>query len=295
MNAFLMLVLLSGLSTFSLHAEVTEAETGSLQTAVQNPRGQVTGALEVRPSFSETSSYTQDTAELGYRFSPNFSMDYTQYFNTSLIPGYNGTGVDGNLGMKFADGFLRARFNNVWQNAAKDLSLGFETRLYFPTNPDARNAGYIAGMRNYATLTKTFGPQFSITLQEIPIVYGFDRAGTYSMRDGKLSGSANPVFENRVYLIPSFNITKKLAFSFPILLNMTRNRAFDSIAANNDRWTFVLWTWPEITYAIAAKTTLGLAFMSENLATDNLSQLALGGPMGGISQGSTQFILRQDL
>ncbi len=300
MNAFLKLVLIAGLSTFSLHAEENEpglesveADSGSLQTAVQAPASKFTGALEVRPSFSETASYTQDTAELGYQFSPNFSIGYTQYFMTNLIPGYNGTGIDRDLGMKFNDGFLRAKLANVWQNAAKDLSLGFESRVYLPTHPDARNAGYIAGMRNYVTITKSFGPTFSLMLQEIPIIYGFDRPGTYA-KDGKAI-AANPVFENRVYLIPSFNITSKLAFAFPILLNMTRNRNFDVGAANNDRWTFVLWTWPEITYAISPKTTLGMAFMSENLAKDDLSQLALGGPTGGVSQGSTQFILRQDL
>jgi hypothetical protein len=296
MNMFLVVALITGLSTFSLYAEdndpgaeAIEADTGSLQQAVQPPATRVTGALELRPSVSRDKTYTQNTIELGYKFNPNLSIGYTQYFETNFFDGQTqGLGLIGN------DGFLRLKLANVWESAAKDLSLGFETRVYMPTYPDRAAQGYLGMWRNYATLTWKPTSRFSVTMQEIPIVYAFDRPGTYAA-DGTPKGSANAIFENRIYIIPAFDITQKLSLSFPILLNMMRHRNFDVAAGHNDNWSFVLWTWPEITYAIAPKSTLGLAFMSENLMTDNLGSFALGGKSGGISTGSTQLILRQDL
>lgn len=232
--------------------------------------------IELRPSWNPAGNefHTEDTLDLGYEFTPGFSLDYNQYVNTNLSNPQRG-----GFGLEPQDGFLRARFRNVWQNAKKDLTFEIEERVYLPTHAPKRDAGMITALRSIFTLIKQVTPKFSLIAQEIPIVYGFDRSGT--------ANGPNPAFENRLYLIASYDFTPKVNFSFPVLLWATAQRRFGPTAvANASRWTYMAMIWPELTVAVAPQTFVGLSYYSGNF---------IDGFQKGLSDGVTQLVLRQIL
>ncbi len=251
-----------------------------------------TGMIELRPSWNPAGNdfHTENTLDLGYNFSPNFSMDYNQYINTNLSKANTaGIGVDPQ------DGFLRARFKNVWQNVKKDLTIEIEERLYMPTQASKRDVGMIVALRNYMTVIKQFTPKFSLIVQEIPIIYGFDRSGTTKVEPpakvgdpAKVTHTPNAAFENRLYLIASYDITPTVNFSFPLMLWATAQRRFGptAVSPSASRWAYMAMIWPELNVAVGPQTFVGVSYYSGNF---------LDGFKKGLSDGVTQLILRQTL
>ncbi len=284
--------LLAGLPAFAENPTDSEnkKDSNGATNEVVGPKtaSPIFGELQIRPSWGHTANefHTENTLNLGYRFSPDFRLGYTQFFNSLLI------GSDGKLpsspGLVTHDGFLQAQFSPFWANADKDLTLEYESRLYFPTDPAKRANGLIAASRNYLTLIKKVNSKLQLIAQEIPVLYAYAQPGS---ADGK---TANPIFENRLFLIASYDITPKLNFAFPLLMWVTFNRDFGSNTGSR-AVQFVALIWPELMYQLAPTTSIGLSYYTGSLVKPDLSGLSLFGTDGGMTQGIGQFVFRQTL
>jgi hypothetical protein len=257
--------------------------------AAQRRAGELLGELQFRPSVGYGTGQTkaENIAVLGVRLGPNSQIDYTQYFNGNLTDPSGRTAA----GLVGQDGFLRTRFQRVWQNVKGDLVLDYENRLYLPTDPAKAARGLIAGLRNYLTLTKRFSSRFAVTVQEMPIFYAFSRAGTPNTNPA-INGTANAWFENRVYIVPTVDITNKIVFSFPIMLWASRTRDFASNVFNSNRWMMTAMIWPELTYAIAPRTWVGVSYYSDNFVNAKQDGFDFA---SGLSKGVGQLLFRQTL
>lgn len=245
--------------------------------------GQLMGELQLRPSFGYGIGQTksENIATLGVKLGADTSLDYTQYFNMNVSDPTGSTSG----GLVGDDGFLRFRLRNVWKNVAGDLSLDYESRLYMPTNYARIPSGFQTMWRNYVSLTKKITSKVAITVQEIPIFYGFNRAGDTG--DGIRRPSSSTVFENRVYIIPSWDITSKLNFSLPILLGMSFKH---SIPGALDR-SYLAMIWPELMYQVGPKTSIGLSYYSESFVNaQNVVDVS-----AGLATGTGQLVFAQTL
>jgi hypothetical protein len=274
-------------------AESGEEDAAQALQAIAPPSakkaGDIVGEIQIRPSIGYGTGQTkaENIAVLGMRLGANSLVDYTQYFNGNLADPTGKT----QAGLVGQDGFLRSRFQKLWQNVGSDLTLDYENRLYLPTDPAKAARGLIAGLRNYVSLTKRFTSKFAVTVQEIPILYAFSRSGTPDMNPA-VNGSANAWFENRVYIIPTFDITNKIVFSLPVMLWASRTRDFASNVFSSDRWMMTAMIWPELTYAISPKTFVGVSYYSDNFVNKKQDGFDF---MAGLSKGVGQLLLRQTL
>jgi len=275
-------------TSFAVTSATSKTVKGSTTTslseaAIKAPSEQkIIGVLEFRPSWTQSTGkfHTENMAQLGYQFNKNTTLSYRQYFNTNI---YNPDNSEG-LGLTAQDGLFVADFRNIWTNSSQGLSFGYEPRLYLPTATATRDAGMITVVRNYLKLTKKFSDKFSLTAMEIPILHIYSRSGT--------GDKANPVFENRVYLIASYSPVKSVSIDIPLMLNSQRTANYNAVAKNNDRWGHILWSWPEVTYAVSPNTALGVGFMTDNLIRPDFSALTIG---DGFRKGVAQMILRATL
>jgi hypothetical protein len=262
----------------TLAAPATAPAATTTTAAVQAPtEAKVTGILETRPTatFVGTDGYTtENTIGLGYQFNPNFELGAVQYFDTNLS---NGRGRTGNQDVFVQDGFLRAKFNNLYKT--ESFSFSYEPRAYLPTKRSAREAGMITTVRNYLKFAYKASDSVTLTAMELPIFHFYDNAGT--------AGSANPGFENRVYLIADFNLGGGFAFSLPVYFHQLKFRTLTG-AANSGKWDFFVYTWPELTYAVTDNVTLGVAYRSENLMTSDMSSFTFD---SGFNTGAVQAIM----
>lgn len=275
------------LSQAQAESTATVPPVGTTQEAVNvpSPSG-ITGFVELRPSWTTSNNefHTENTLNLGYRISPDVSVDFEQYFNTNLD---DPTGQVTGVGLIGTGGFLRARFRNVWTNVSRDLSFNYEGRIYLPTDDAWSNAGVVTAMRNYFGLSYTAAPGVTLTIQEVPIVFASSRAGTGT--------DANPAFENRVYLIGSFDITDNLNFTVPVMVHATLSRNYAPAGDASGAWGFTVWTWPELTFAVADKTSVGLSYYSGNLIQSDFTDTNFFGPDGGFTKGIAQVVFHQDI
>ncbi len=248
----------------------------------------VVGTLEVRPSYESKVGriFTENSAEVGYKVSPTLELTYAQNVDANL---YNDKSATASmLSPTMQDGFLRFRVNKIATTTHGDRAFSYQGRIYAPTVAADRDAGFITANRNYFILSQKVNDTLSLSLMEIPVLYVFNSAGTVT--DGV--PSANPVFENRVYLIADINITKSLSLSVPLMLNSTRFADFDAAAELNGTWGHILWTYPELIYAVSPNLNVGLAFYSKALATPDLSSFTIG---AGLEKGVTQLVLAANL
>jgi len=287
----LILAAFFGLFSTGAWAAVDKSASGrapSMRTrAINSPRpgedAKVFGEIQLRPSWQSSNNtfHTENILNLGYKFTPRFNMDYVQYFNTNLAdPSYQSAVVGD-------DGFLRARLSKIYESRQQDITLDYETRVYMPTNPARRAAGMITAWRNYATFTKKFSPTFSLITQVIPIVYAFEVSGR--------NGAANPVFDSRLYIIASWDITSKINFEFPLMVWATRYQRHAIGAVHNDLWGYTAVIWPTVMYSFSPKTQVGVSYYSGSLIKDDLSSGSIFGADGGLTQGVTQLVFRQTL
>jgi hypothetical protein len=266
-------------------SESKPSETPTLTTTAALPQP-IVGMLELRPSWTGSNAsgefHTENTAELGYKFNKDRYLGYVQYFNTNIYDPT--TPANKGLGLVAKDGFFSFKMNNIWESGDKSWSLSWNPRLYMPTDASLRDKGLVAYARNYLNLTKKVSKAVSFTLSEIPIFFAFNRPGD--------SGAANQFFENRNYLIFDWNITDKLTFEAQIMFHETRYRNFAPGAKNNDTWTYTLWTWPELDYAITPNATIGVAWESDNFVNPDLSA---GFQANGANLAVTQLVFRASL
>jgi len=241
----------------------------------------VIGVIDLRPSWTtKTGGFTtENVVEVGYQFSPIRTLSYAQDFYTNV---FNPADIPAGTDFKLGDGFVRTRLSKLYDNSDLGLSLSYQNRLYFPTSLSSQNAGMIAKVRNYVTLKKSLSSRVSLSVSELPILHLYSRAGNVTA-DGP---AANSVFENRVYAITDISITGDLSFSIPIMFHQTRSAKFEG-AANSETWSFFLWTYPEVTYAVTPNTSLGIAYYSGNLVAADLSGVAIA---SGLEKGVVQLV-----
>ncbi|MBI4404797.1 MAG: hypothetical protein HY537_11580 [Deltaproteobacteria bacterium] len=253
----------------------------------------IIGSADLRPTYAGKSGTftTENEFSLGYKFNKNFSLSYFQDVNTNV---YNPTvGPDkGGLNMMADFGWLKAKLDNIWENKDMGLSFSHEARVYTPTEKESREAGFVTAVRNYLKLKQDFGSTVNVQLHEIPVVYAYTVPG----KEGKDGTAANPIFENRIYLIPEIAFTPSLKLSVPVMLHMTRNRDYMVGAKNNNDWSFKLYAWPELAYSINPKVIVALAYRTENWLGSTPSGAAAGFEMSegfksGVAQASLQLSL----
>ncbi len=252
--------------------------TNSSTTEIQAPsEGKITGTIEARPTVSvkgPNDITTENTIGLGYKFNPNLELGAVQYFDTNVKANTsNRQGVDGIL----QDGFIRAKFNNVYKS--ESVTFGYEPRIYAPTRTAFRDAGGLTMVRNYLKLAYKASNSVTLTAMEIPILQFYNKAG--------VGTTANPAFENRVYLMADFDLGQGFAFSLPLFFHQTKLRTY-SAAANSGQWDFFVYTWPELTYAVTENVTVGVAYQSGNLMTSSMGGFTFS---DGLKKGAFQAIV----
>lgn len=280
MNKWMMLFLgLCGLAT----AAPTTNTPGTVQGPVVaggTSAGRMTGTLDLRPSWGSQKGevHTENYAQLGYLFNPSVQLSYRQEFNTNI---YNPTGNQG-LGLAAVEGYVITNVNDIWRSG--NTSFSWEGRLNMPTNAVKRDAGMILAVRNYARLKHRIGQSVTLTLDEYPIFHIYNQAG--------FNNVANPWFENRVAFVVEYSPVPELKFSLPTYLYSVRTRDFAANAKGNDRWLHKVFIWPEVNYSLSPNMVLGVAYYSQNLFKDDLSDSAFG---VGFETGITQMVLKARL
>ncbi len=269
----------------------TSSATTTTTTVAAPSDAAIIGEVELRPTWTSKSGefHTENSAELGYKFDKQLSVSYLQMFNSNIYEPSAKSDTKG-LGLYAFDGFARVKVKDIWQSG--DLHFSYEARAYMPTWSNNRDHGMITIVRNYAKLKYDATKFFSVQLSEVPIVHLYNKSG---LEEGAKM-VANPIFENRVYLIPHVDITSKLSFELPIMFHQTRYRDFSTAANYNDSWKLYLWTYPELNYEINANLNVGVAYYSDGLVTTDPTA---GGTSSsfkdGLEAGVTQVFLRANL
>jgi len=252
---------------------------------------QATGYIDLRPSWiTKTGGFTtEDTVEVGAKFSADASVTYMQGFVTNL---YDPVNLAENRGMKFSldAGALRFQIKNIWKSEAKSLALSYENRIYLPVDSGSQSRGVITSIRNYLKLSKSVSDNIKVTLSDAVIPFINSRSGSSSSAG---VFTANNVFENRVYLITDIQLTEKLSLSIPVMFHQTRAANYRSEASNNAAWSFLVWTSPELDYAVNDHLTLGLSYYNnESFFSSNLSKAQFG---QAFESGEIQLVLTASL
>ncbi len=224
----------------------------------------IIGNVDLRPSvqMSDGLVYSEDMIEFGVQFAPGRAITYVQTFYTAE-PGQEQDA----LKVTTSPGWIRSRVGNI-AKLPGNIDVSYENRTYLPTWEFDRTRGQIASFRNYFKFNKDFSPQFSLTFMELPIFHVFSQAGSGT--------SANPIFENRFYLVGTWNISDKLAFYLPVMFHQTRHRDFASDTKFSNNWSFFAWINPEIYYTVSANFSVGLGYYSGNMVARDLSSLTIG-------------------
>ncbi len=123
----------------------------------------------------------------------------------------------------------------------------------------------ITVFRPYFTIAREFNPFFEGSFAYAPSFFIFKKSG-YTSAGGS---AANPWFEHLLILNAGIKPVKSLSIGIPAVLQMTKYRNFADGATMNDRWSYNLWTWPEIDWDINAQHTVGVAYQSDNFLKAN--------------------------
>lgn len=242
-----------------------------------------TGTLELRPSFpvSEDKAYGENAGELGVQASPNVALGYQQQFSNNYYN--NNPDLENGPQLALADGFLYCRLSNIYKSGG--TSLLFEPRVYFPTDESLRDKGMMTRVRTKWDLRHGFSNALAMHWIEEPILHIYDRAGAGSGTEA----SANPHFENRFTLALEAKLSRSLSIWFPTQLKSVRTSDFEAQAKNNDRWTHNFTIYPELNVALSQMVTIGVAFETASLMTDDLSKFQIS---DAFSKGRSQLIFR---
>jgi hypothetical protein len=285
-------------TTTTSPADTSVSSTVTETIAVPRSESKVTATVEIRPTWTiqqktnpggtnslRGSVGTENQAELGYQFDRNTILSYRQEVNTNIFDPNSGNDASG-LNPVAQDGFLRGRFENLIQTDT-GFSLGYEPRVYVPTDPSKRAAGMVGALRNYVKLKQNLSQTVDLSLYEVPILHLYNTAGDQA------NNVANPTWENRLYLILDVAFLEgKLNFSLPLMLHATKFREYSVGALNNNTTFWKLWAYPELTYDFTPGFTAGIAYYTDNLVSDNFRWTDIG---KGIEKGAAQIILRASL
>lgn len=262
-------------------------KVGGTETVVTSAGGTEIGlAFDLRPSWSSErgAMRLENEIALEVALSSQFHLGYTQEFQANL---FEPSGEASGINPQANDGYLKGEWKDAWKLGRTGFS--YETRVYLPTHAPERDAGLITALRNYAKISYEASDNLEFTLWEVPILHVYNRPGT----EGAEGPEANPLFENRIYLSTNLSFfDKKLNLKIPIILQTIRHASFSEGSKHNDSWSHVLWVYPELTYALSEKTSIGLGYYSENLIADDFSASDFA---GGFQKGITQIIFQQSL
>jgi len=266
----------------SSSATVSDADAALTESVAAAPTSNLIGSIDIRPTLSTDGHDTagiENEIVLGYKVTPNTQFSYTQAFTTNLS-NHGDTG----LNLLADTGWFKGKFKNVWVSEDEDDSATYEFRVYTPTQGKARDAGLISGLRNSISLKKKLGATTSVSMYYVPVFWFYNKPGA--------NNEANKWFDHRVYLVADWDITDKLAFSFPLLMSQSRYRNFAKGAKNNNKWTYDAIIYPEVTYSLNDNVSLGLALRSGVLFESDLSNFSIG---NAIKDSATQLVLNVSL
>jgi hypothetical protein len=288
----ILLMCLWGISTHVEGASTTQAtQTVGAKTDQSLSAIQATGYLDLRPSWiTKTGGFTtENTLEIGAKLNADTSVAYMQGFVTNL---YDPVNLAENRGMKFSldAGAVRFQIKNIWKSEGNGLALSYENRIYLPVDLGSQSKGIITSIRNYLKLSKSVSDNIKVTLSDAVIPIINSRSGNSSSAGVFTS---NNIFENRVYLITDIQLTEKLSLSIPVMFHQTRAANYRSEASNNAAWSFLVWTSPELDYAVNDHLTLGLSYYNnESFFSSNLSKAQF---RQAFESGEVQFVLTASL
>lgn len=272
-------------------SEEDDEEAGSTLTASASaPQKAWGGWLDLRPSWSgsEQRFHSENELALEYRANRTQTFGYTQEFRSNLLK----AGVDSDTnGFEFQlwNGYLWGSFDEVLSSAGGTLTLAYEPRLYFPTLSTDRDAGLAFATRQYLKLNWEVLPNVSLFLWDAPIAYVYTVGGI----EDEEGAYANKVFENRVEMgVRMTFFQDALTVKLPLILQSERYRHFLAGAENDDAWAHSLWINPEITYQVAENTTLGVAYYSDTLSNDKLTEPDIS---NGLRKGIFQLVFTQSI
>lgn len=228
--------------------------------------------FEARPSLdlSNETWRSDDYGEIGIPLNENVSVGYQQQFTQLLQSDEAGMFVLG-------DGFLRAKANNLVTMPEQGFSFGYEPRLYFPTDEAKRDNGMILAIRNYLKFKKKLSSVLSLSFFEVPIIHIYSRSGTAdpTLEVVPDSQKANPVFENRGFLILEAS-SGDVYFGFSFIHAMTRFSDFDDSVENSGDWQHRLWIYPELTFNVLPVLALGVAYESGSFVEKDFGSFDMG-------------------
>ena len=248
---------------------------GASATGTLPAQNKVVGMLDLRPSWmSSTNTYdTQNNVLAGYRIGNKMEFNVYQEFNTGIYNPAAGT-QPSQMELSSGQGYAGTKFMNIWSDArvAPKTSLTYNPRFYFPTRPADADRGMITQWRNYLVLNRKLSDTVSFTFMEIPILHAYSRPGTVFPTGGG-KGVANPIVENRFYLITDFSFFKgKLNLSLPVFIHLALNRPFAPDPMGG-KVGYVIYTWPELVYNMHPNMQVGMAVFTDNLVASDLSDV----------------------
>lgn len=273
---------------------VAKGESGQSTAVAPAPapaasESKIIGGVDIRPSWTTLTGemHNENSVLAGYQFNSKVSSFALYNFNNNL---FDPTDSVHGLQMSSIDLSLRTPVNKIYTEPNTGIVFSYENRLYFPVNDSDFDKGKILVIRNYAKLARPIGERFKLTLMDVPIVHLFKAAGTVSASG---SASANPFFENRVYLIGDVTLTKDLALSVPVYWHVTWYRDFESGAASNNAATsHYVYVYPELTYTINDNFAVAAAYYSDNLVKADLSDTDIN---AGLEHGVFQVSFQANL
>ncbi len=224
--------------------------------------------FETRPSLTTVSGemHTENTLELGLNLSPNSKVSYVQFFNTNIWSPTDKKSIFGLPGFLWQDAYFRLRLTHLWQSEDQASSFSMQTRVYVPTmsgtdaTPSKLNQGMLTTLRQYFTVAHNLNSYFMADFSYTPTFFIFRKSGFQRKR----SRVANPWFEHLLELNLNFHPCTSVSLVLPVIFQMRKFRNDSDRAWNNDRWSYNLWTWPEIDWRISEQQTIGIAYQTDN-------------------------------
>lgn len=272
-------------------ASTTESASGTSTVVAPVPATSgVVGSIELRPSVqtNDGTFRSENQVQLGYAFSKTRSLKLVSDFNTMTQTGSNRNGGFNAAVMQTLHTRLSA--DDLFTIPGSAIKFGFQNRIYAPVEEGSRGRGHITTIRNYGNLSAQVGAA-TMTLSVVPIFHIYNTAGT----GVGTNATANPVFENRVYLMSDISLGK-VTISPAIWWGAKKHREYAFGATNNGGWTHHGEFDLDVTYAVAEKVNVGLGFYTGNLLGETAQGFSNGFAIGdGFRTGVAQVILNASL
>lgn len=230
----------------------------------------VSGFLDLRPGMSTTTGdlNSENSIGLGTGLSPSTALSYVQEFNS--------VNSEGTQDLQMGDGSLRLHLGSLWERKDWNISFSDQVRIYFPTVSQKRDAGMILSIRNYFIWRMQVSESVAFEFCEVPIVHIYNEDGVVN----EAGASANPSFENRIMVGPSFRLAERITLGATLHFYTQKFRDFDPAAQNNDEWIPTLFFWPEINFALSSGFYTGFGYRTENLMTTTTGGTTLADGLG---------------